>query len=307
MQWDKAGLPLALAIMCALFSYLNRSFLSVNNFMNIARQCSVLAILSVGQTLVMITGGINLSIGSLVAFSSVFGATQMLNYGLWGGIAAGLLIGALCGLIAGVIIARTGLPPFIVTLGLMTFLRGAAFTYTGGMPVVGLPSGFMYLGAGSLLGVPVPGIIAIGVLALFHFILTRTRLGRFIYAIGGNEEAATLSGVPVTRCKVVAYTLSGLLAALGGLILTSRVVSGQPSIGETLSMEAVAASVIGGTSLRGGEGTMIGTFLGVLVVSLLGNGLNLIRVSSFAQMMVIGVITVGAAYLDVFYKKRMGS
>jgi ribose/xylose/arabinose/galactoside ABC-type transport system permease subunit len=174
------------------------------------------------------------------------------------------------------------------------------------MPVSGLPDAFLLLGSGSFMGIPIPAIIALIVYLVFHFMLTRTRTGRYLYAIGGNEEAAILSGIKVGRYKIFAYCMSGLLSGIAAIILTSRVVSGQPTLGEAFELQAIAATIIGGTSFAGGEGTLVGTFLGVVLMAIIGNGLNLIRVSSFVQMMVLGGIIVFAVTLDTIQRRKKG-
>ncbi len=303
---ERAGLIIAIIVLSAIFGTINPNFFSYTNVTNVMRQVSVLAIVSVGQTLAIMLAGIDLSVGSILGFISVFGATQILHYGVLPGMLIALAASAAIGAFQGWWIAKFKIPAFIVTLGGLSFLRGAAFVYSNGMPVPGLPEEFLLLGSGSVMGVPLPAVIACVVYLLFHFMLTRTRTGRYLYAIGGNEEAAILSGIKVGRYKIFAYCMSGLLAGLSSLILTSRVVSGQPTLGEAFELQAIAATIIGGTSFAGGEGTLVGTFLGVILMAIIGNGLNLIRVSSFIQMMVLGVIIVFAVTLDNMQRKKRG-
>ncbi len=306
MTPERAGLVVAILILSAVFGYLNPNFFSYTNATNVMRQTAVLAIAAVGQTLVILAGGIDLSQGSMLGLISVLGASLILAVGIPGGLLLTLIVAALIGFFQGFLVARAAIPAFIVTLGGLSFLRGAAFVYSNGMPVTGLPNEFLLLGSGSYFGIPVPAIIAVIIYLIFHFLLTRTRTGRYLYAIGGNEDAALLSGIKVARYKIFAFCISGLLAGLAGIILTSRVVSGQPTLGEAFELEAIAAVIIGGTSFKGGEGTLLGTFLGVILMAVIGNGLNLIRISSFIQMVVLGMIIVLAVYIDLVQKKKRG-
>jgi ribose/xylose/arabinose/galactoside ABC-type transport system permease subunit len=303
---ERAGLIVAIVVLSAIFGTLNPNFFSYTNITNVMRQVSVLAIVSVGQTLAIMLAGIDLSVGSILGFISVFGASQIVSFGILPGILIALLAAAAIGAFQGYWVAKFKIPAFIVTLGGVSFLRGAAYVYSNGMPISGLPSEFLLLGSGSFMGIPIPAIIAFIVYVVFHFMLTRTRTGRCLYAIGGNEEAAVLSGIKVARYKVFAYCMSGLLAGLASIILTSRVVSGQPTLGEAFELQAIAATIIGGTSFSGGQGTLIGTFLGVVLMAIIGNGLNLIKVSSFIQMMVLGAIIVFAVTLDTIQHRRIG-
>lgn len=306
MTPERAGLVVAILILSAVFGYLNPNFFRYTNATNVMRQSAVLAIAAVGQTLVILAGGIDLSQGSMLGLISVLGASLILAVGIPGGLLLTLIVAALIGFFQGFLVARADIPAFIVTLGGLSFLRGAAFVYSNGMPVTGLPNEFLLLGSGSYFGIPVPAIIAVIIYLIFHFLLTRTRTGRYLYAIGGNEDAALLSGIKVARYKIFAFCISGLLAGLAGIILTSRVVSGQPTLGEAFELEAIAAVIIGGTSFKGGEGTLLGTFLGVILMAVIGNGLNLIRISSFIQMVVLGMIIVLAVYIDLVQKKKRG-
>jgi ribose/xylose/arabinose/galactoside ABC-type transport system permease subunit len=294
---ERAGLITAIVVLSAIFGTINPNFFSYTNITNVMRQVSVLAIM---------LAGIDLSVGSILGFISVFGASQIVSFGILPGVLIALLAAAAIGAFQGYWVAKFKIPAFIVTLGGLSFLRGAAYVYSNGMPISGLPSEFLLLGSGSFMGIPIPAIIAFFVYVVFHFMLTRTRTGRYLYAIGGNEEAAVLSGIKVARYKVFAYCMSGLLAGLAAIILTSRVVSGQPTLGEAFELQAIAATIIGGTSFSGGQGTLVGTFLGVVLMAIIGNGLNLIRVSSFIQMMVLGAIIVFAVTLDTIQHRKTG-
>jgi ribose/xylose/arabinose/galactoside ABC-type transport system permease subunit len=304
LKKNNVALFLALIVLSVVFSILNPNFIKINNLTNVVRQMSVLSIASVGVTLCMLVGGIDLSVGSIMAFVSVISATYIVRIGIVPGIIIGLCVGAIFGLLQGSIIAKWSIPAFIVTLGGQTFFRGATFIYSNGLSVSGLPKSFYWIGNGNIFGIPVPGIIALFIYLFFHFILTRTKTGRYIYAVGGNEDAARLSGIRIFKYKVFVHTMCGLLSAIAGIVLTSRVFSGQPTLAESYALDSIAACVIGGTSFRGGEGSMIGTILGVLTISIIRNGLNLIRVSSFAQMMIIGAIIVIAVIIDSTGKKK---
>jgi len=306
ISMERAGLIIAIILLSAIFGSINPNFFSYTNITNVMRQVSVLAIVSVGLTLTIMLAGIDLSVGSILGFISVFGASQIVSFGIIPGTLIALVAAAAIGAFQGYWVAKFKIPAFIVTLGGLSFLRGAAYVYSNGMPISGLPSEFLLLGSGSFLGIPIPAIIAVIVYIVFHFMLTRTRTGRYLYAIGGNEEAAVLSGIKVARYKIFAYCMSGLLAGLASIILTSRVVSGQPTLGEAFELQAIAATIIGGTSFSGGQGTLIGTFLGVILMAIIGNGLNLIRVSSFIQMMVLGAIIVFAVTVDTLQHRKTG-
>lgn len=304
IPWGRIGLPLVIVLMGVFFGAINPNFWTMTNLTNVARQVSILALISVGETFAILSAGIDLSVGSLLALVSVICAQTMLEYGVAAGILAGVLIGAVCGLINGVLIAKARIPPFIATLAMLVGARGAALTLSGGLPIAGLPKSFLTIGAGYILGIPIPAIIAAVVMAIGHFILSRTAFGRNVYAVGGNEEAAMLSGINVARIKILVYLLSGVCAGIAGVVLTSRVISGQPTLGEVQELYAIAAVVIGGSKISGGYGGVGKTVLGVLVLGLLNNGLNLIRVSSYVQLIVIGVIIVLAVYVDLLRSRR---
>ena len=280
-------------------------FLTVSNLLNVAQQTSINAIIAVGMTFVIITAGIDLSVGSIVAFSGVVLASALqAAVPLPIAILIGLVVGAFCGLVNGVLITYGRLPPFISTLGMMSVARGAALLYTGGRPISGFSSGFRYLATGEILHIPVPVIIMVLVYVIAHVVLTRTKLGRYAYAIGGNEEAAVLSGVNVKFYKAMVYGLSGMMAGLASIILTARLNSAQPIAGIMYELDAIAATVIGGTSLMGGEGRVIGTLIGALIMGVLRNGLNLLGVSSFVQQTVIGSVIIIAVLMDMALKKQ---
>jgi ribose transport system permease protein len=292
-----------LVALALLLTALTPHFLTVSNLLNVMEQTSINAVIAVGMTFVILSGGIDLSVGSLVALSGVVMASA-LQAGAPVPVAllAGLLAGALCGLVNGSLVTLGRLPPFIATLGMMSVARGAALLFTDGRPVSGFSAGFRSLATGRVLMVPAPVLLTLAVYVLAHLVLTRTRFGRYVYAIGGNEEATRLSGVPVRFHKTMVYTLSGVVSALAAAVLTARLNSAQPIAGMMYDLDAIAATVIGGTSLLGGQGRVTGTLIGALIMGVLRNGLNLLGISSFLQQVVIGLVIVGAVLLDSLLK-----
>ncbi len=293
------GLLLVILFVGLALSLLTDTFLSVANFTNVARQISINGILAVGVTFVLLTAGVDLSLGSVVALSGVACATfaHPGDHSVLVPIAVGLLTGAACGLVNGVLVTRGGVAPFIVTLGMMTIARGLALIVSGGRPVADMSNELTAL-AGDFLGVPVPVLCFAGVAAAAWFFLRNFRLGRHIYAVGGNENAARAAGVPVERVKLFAYCLCGLLTGLAGVVLAARITTGQPNAGQAYELDAIGAVVIGGTRLAGGVGTFTGTLRGVLLIGVINNGLDLMGVSSYYQAVIKGVIIVGAVWLD---------
>lgn len=285
------GIGLSLILLGAVLTLLSDRFLTPNNLINILRQSTINGIIAVGMTLVILTRGIDLSVGSVLALTAVVTA-DLLQRGQPVAVAvvAGLGLGAFLGLINGALITLLQVPPFIATLGMMVFARGAALTYTQGKPVTGLPEAFRTLGTGMVAAVPMPTIVAAVVFGLGFFLLKRTTHGVAIYAIGGNETAARYTGLPVKRYVTLVYVTSGMLAALAGMILTARLNSAQPVAGQGYEFDAIAAVVVGGTSFAGGEGTLSGTLVGALIIEVLKNGLNLLNVSSFYQDIVKGIV-----------------
>ena len=293
------GLLFVILLVGLALSLTTDAFLSVANLTNVAKQVSINGILAVGVTFVLLTAGVDLSLGSVVALSGVACATfaHPGEHSVFVPIAVGLLTGASCGLINGALVTRGGVAPFIVTLGMMTIARGLALIVSGGRPVANLSNELTSL-AGDFLGVPIPVLCFAGVAAAAWFFLNRFRLGRHIYAVGGNEHAARAAGVSVERVKLFAYGLCGLLTGLAGVVLAARITTGQPNAGQAYELDAIAAVVIGGTSLAGGVGTIAGTLLGVLLIGVINNGLDLMGVSSYYQAVIKGVIIVGAVWLD---------
>jgi ribose transport system permease protein len=297
------GIGVAFVLEFILFSLLSPYFFSPDNLLNVSLQASITAIIAAGMTFVILTGGIDLSVGSLVAFAGI-AVTAVLKSGLpWQiamplGIAAGLLLGAVSGAFAGLCITRFSITPFIVTLATMTIWRGIAFVWTDGRPIWELPDAFAFLGNGRLLGVPVPSLIMVLTFIILHVILTRTRFGRHVYAVGGNIEAARLAGIRTGRVLTSVYILSGVLAAVSGMLLASRMNSGQPNAGLSYELDVIAAVVVGGTSLSGGKGSVIGTFIGAMLIAVLRNGLNLLNVGSYVQQVVVGSVILLAVLVD---------
>jgi ribose transport system permease protein len=295
LEKREAGALLGLILMCIAISFISDFFFTFSNLINIARQVSLNAIIAVGMTLVILTGGIDLSVGSIVALSGTVAASLMVNgHSLWVGILAGLAIGIVAGLINGLTITRFKVPPIITTLAMMTAARGIALVYTNGYPISNLPESFVFLGRGYLGPIPVPAIVMIVVYVLGYILLTQMKIGRYIYGLGGNEEAVHLSGINVNRTKILVYMLCGLASAISGLILASRLNSGQPLAGTGFEMDAIAAVVLGGASISGGEGTIAGTLIGALIINVLNNGLNLMNVNPYSQMIVKGLVLAAA-------------
>ena len=307
-QIRRFGTFIGLILLCALFTLLSPYFLTASNLMNVAQQSAIIAVISVGMTFVIITAGIDLSVGSVLAFSGVVMAS-VLHAGLPlpVGILTGLAVGFACGLINGLLVTYGNIPPFIATLGMMSIARGAALWYTDGRPISGFEDSFRFLAHGDIFYIPVPVLIMIVVYALAHFVLRRTKMGRYTYAIGGNEKAARLSGVNIKFYLNIIYGTAGLLSALGAVMLTARLNSAQPVAGMMYELDAIAATVIGGTSLFGGKGSVIGTLIGALIIGVLRNGLNLLGVSSFIQQIVIGAVIIGAILLDTKLKQIKNS
>jgi ribose/xylose/arabinose/galactoside ABC-type transport system permease subunit len=279
-------------------------FLSLGNLINIARQISINQIIAVGMTFCMITGGFDLSVGSVGVMSGCLTAIVMLATGsVTMGILAGLAAGTLAGLVNGAAISYLRVNPLVTTLGMMVAARGVALIMTGGDVIIGLPESFNFIGVGFIAGIPVPIIIAIIITFLGSLILSRTQYGLNVYAVGGNFEAAKLAGLNTGRVVALAYMAQGLLAAVGGIVLTARVVSAQPALMHDTALDVIAAVVVGGTRLGGGRGSMGGTILGIILMGALFNGLNIIGVGYEWQLVVIGVIIVMAVALDNFSHK----
>jgi ribose transport system permease protein len=294
------GTLIGLLLVMIIFWILSPYFMTVSNLLNIAEQTSINAIIAVGMTFVIITAGIDLSVGSIVALSGV-ALADMLQAGHAGplAIAVGLMVGALCGLVNGSLISYGKLPPFIATLGMMSVARGAALFYTDGRPISGFNADFRFLATGEVLSIPVPVVLMLFLYGIAYLVLNRTKLGRYAYAIGGNEEAANLSGINTKLVKTIVYGLCGLLSGLAAVVLTARLNSAQPIAGMMYELDAIAAVVIGGTSLMGGEGKISGTLIGAFIMGVLRNGLNLLGISSFTQQIIIGSVIILAVLVDM--------
>jgi ribose transport system permease protein len=298
---QKLGPLLGLIILIGIVTVLNPSFIEPLNILNLLRQVAINALIAFGMTFVILTGGIDLSVGSILALSSAFTANLMLSG--WDPVLAivtGCLAGGLMGMVNGLMITKGRMAPFIATLATMTVFRGLTLVYTDGNPITGLGDSmtFQLFGRGYLLGIPVPAITMIIVFAALWTILHKTPFGRKTYAIGGNEKASIISGIKVDRVKIMIYSLTGMLSALAGAILTSRLNSAQPTAGTSYELDAIAAVVLGGTSLTGGRGRIAGTLIGALIIGILNNGLNLLGVSSFYQMVVKGIVIAIAVLID---------
>ncbi|WP_096435855.1 ABC transporter permease subunit [Alteribacter populi] len=292
---------IGLLLIVTVITIINPSFLSFSNILNILRQVSINALIAFGMTFVILTGGIDLSVGSMLAFSGAVTATLMAA-GVDPILAMliGLLVGTILGAINGFVIAKGKVAPFIATLATMTIYRGLTLVFTDGRPVTGLGEStfFELLGRGYFFGVPVPAITMMVSFLVLYLVLKKTTFGRRVYAVGGNEEASILSGIKADRIKVYVYSLTGFLSALAGIILTSRLNSAQPTAGQMYELDAIAAVVLGGTSLTGGRGWIVGTLIGALIIGVLNNGLNLLGVSSFFQQVVKGSVILLAVLLD---------
>jgi ribose transport system permease protein len=295
---QEIGLPVAVLLLIIFFSAISPVFLSGPNFRNMGLAAAALAAVSFGQTFTILTAGLDLSVGSTVALVSIVAGLIMRQYGVPSGIIVALAVGCAVGLVNGLVITGLRVVPFIATLAMLSVLSGLALNISGGLPVSGLPSSFGDLAYTAYFGIPAPVLIAFATLIASHLLLRFTRFGRHIYAVGGNQQAARLSGIKTDRVKLAAYVVCGFCASVGSIILTARVASGQPSLGTSLPLESVAAVVLGGVSLFGGRGSVIGVAFGVAFVTILSNGLNLLNVSSYTQMMVIGAALIIAVALD---------
>lgn len=294
------GIFLAFGIICLVLALSTPKFFTVSNLMIIGTQVSINALLAFGVTFVIITGGIDLSLGSMVAVTGVVAATfaHPDTYPVLVPILAGVLAGVAIGAFNGFVVTKSKVPPFIVTLGTMTIGRGLALIVSKGRPVSNLSDEFNFIGGGNIAGVPFPIIILIVAFIICSVLLNKTILGRYMYAVGGNEPAARASGIKVNNVKMWVYTICGLLSAMGGILLTSRITTGQPNAGAGFELDAIAAAIIGGTSTSGGTGTITGTLIGALLIGVISNSLDLLNVTSYYQQVVMGVIIIGAVVLD---------
>lgn len=294
----------ALLMLFLFFTLANRNFISMMNILNILKQATPIIIIAIGQTFVLITAGIDLSIGSVIACSGVVAAICMRDgMPVWISMIAGLLFGVLVGVINGSLIVYGKLPAFIATMGTMTTVRGLALFLTQGIPIGSLPKEFTQIGTQRTFNVPNQVYIMAVLAIIFGFVLSKTKVGRYTYAMGSNYEATRLSGVNVNLTLIIVYTISGFLAAWAGMIMTANVISAAPTAGDGYELDAVASSVIGGASTLGGEGIIPGTVLGALVIATLRNGLNLSGASPFIQKMIIGIVIIAAVFIDRFKRE----
>jgi len=299
----------ALIVVCIVFSIASPDFLTFNNLFNIISQTTVTAVIAIGMTFVIISAGIDLSVGSTAALGGMLGTLIISRTNVsWPlGVLGGTLVGGGIGLVNGLLITKARLSPFITTLGMMSAARGLVYLSTGAVAVYSLPDSFALLGEGSIDGISIPLIVLVVVAVLAYFLLTRTRLGRHTYAIGSNPEAARLSGISIAFTLIVIYVLQGLLVGFGGMIASSRVVSGQPNFGIGLELDVIAATVIGGASLFGGQGTIIGTLIGAFLIAVIRNGAVLLNINEFYQEVIIGGVIWLAVYWDQFRRRRLSS
>jgi ribose transport system permease protein len=299
----------ALIVVFAFLSFASPVFLSADNLFNIGSQTAVVAVIAIGMTLVIITAGIDLSVGSVAALSGVIGVMMMSQAGLPVPLAilGGTLVGATCGLVNGLLVSVAGLNPFIATLGMLTVARGLTFIFTNAVAVFGAPNSFRLLGQGVIGPIPISILMIVLVAVAGYIVLSRTRLGRYAYAMGSNLEAARLSGIPIKRYLTSVYVISGALAGFGGMIAASRVNSGQPNFGIGLELDVIAAAVIGGASLFGGQGTVVGTLIGAFLVALIRNGSVLLDINTFYQQVIIGVVIWLAVIWDQYRRRRLAA
>ena len=307
---------IALILMAVAMTILSENFATKDNLFNVARQISVNVCISVGMTMVILTGGIDLSVGSILAFTGAIaagllkfgiewpGINLFIGFTLFGSICVALAAGSLLGLFNGFMTTRFKVPPFVATLAMLTIARGLTMLYTEGFPITQLGDNFNYLGTGWFLGIPMPVWISILVIALSVSFMNKTRTGRYISAIGGNERAALLSGVNVNKVKVIVYMIAGALAGIAGLLVTARLDSAQPNAGLGYELDSIAAVVIGGTSLSGGKGSIIGTVIGAGIIGVLNNGLVLLNVSPFWQQVIKGLVILLAVIIDKIQKEK---
>jgi ribose transport system permease protein len=307
MQRLQKLLPfLTLVVLAIALTIATPNFLTQSNLASVARQTAVINIMALGMTLVIITAGIDLSIGSILALAGLLGATAMKDgHSIPFAIVVGLLVGLVCGLLNGLGVAMLKINPFIVTLGTMGIFRGVALVISNGLPVHQVPPAFAFLGGGNILGVPVVVYILLGCAVLMHFVLENTKLGRYAFAIGSNPAAAYYAGVPIKFHLTMVYAILGVLSGLAGMIEASRLMIGQPTAGVGYELEAIAAVVIGGGSLTGGEGSVLGTLIGAFVMGLLSNGSDLLGISPYWQQAIIGAVIIAAVGFDELRKRRM--
>ena len=295
-----------LLLIVVVFAVLADGFLTFSNVRNIALQTSMIAIVAIGMSFVIFTAGIDLSVGSTMALSGALAAGVAVRFGMdtYLSIGVGLGVGLVVGAVNGVLIVKGGIPPFVATLSMLAVARGLTLVYTEGRPIAGLDERFIYFGTGQLLGIPLPVIIMIVIAVIAHIITRYTPFGLHVYSTGGNEETTRLAGISPDRIKMAVYMISGFLAALGGILLTSRLWSAQPNAALGWELDAIAAPILGGTSLFGGVGSIGGTVIGAFIIGVLSNGLNLMGVPSYSQQVIKGVVFILAVAVDLLLNRR---
>lgn len=306
------GIVFVFFAFCVILAIASPYFLTPKNLINVLRQTSINGLLSIGMTFVILTGGIDLSVGSILAFGGVVGASLVSSafhggivHPVWVAILVSMTAGGALGSFTGLIIARWRIPPFVATLGMLSIARGLTFIYTDGMPIPDIDPKFLVIGQGQVFGViPLPVVIFAAVFGIAWVVLYKTRFGRYVYAVGGNEKSAKVSGVNTRLIVFIVYVIAGILSVIGGLILTARTTAGLSQAGTGYELDAIAAVVIGGTSLSGGQGDLVGTLFGALIIGIINNGLDLLGVSSYFQQVIKGVIIIGAVFLDAIRKGR---
>lgn len=304
----KTGIFWVLVVLIVIMSFANSAFLTPRNLLNVAKQTSITTIIGVGMTFVLIIGGIDLSVGSVMALAGTLAAsTAVVDKGIPIIITllVGLAIGSACGVVNGLGIAFIGFPPFIMTLGMMTIARGSAMVYTNGTPIFGLSDTFNGISSSTFLGIPSLVYYMVVIFALGYIILNKTVFGRRVYAIGGNTEAARLSGVSVSKLTILVYTISGFLSGLAGILICSRITSGNATVASGYEMNAISAAVIGGVSMSGGSGSVVGTVIGALILTIIQNSFDIMGINSFYQDVIKGVIILLAVFLDIRGKKKI--
>jgi ribose transport system permease protein len=304
-RWEASGILVALIVLCVVLALMTPNFFSQYNLAVVARQASFVGLVALGQTLVLLIGGIDLSVGAAAGLSAIVGSLMLTQAGIhpYAVVPLTAAFGLLLGAVNGVFVALLRLNPFIVTLATWEIFAGITLVITKGYPIRPLGETFRVFGQGTIAGVPVPVILFLAGGAILSFVLARTRFGRNIYAVGGNRDAAELVGIRVRRVEFIVFALAGMLAALAGILYASRMDAGQPSVGEGWLMGAITAAIIGGTSLRGGQGTMIGTILGALLMAVLANGIVLLNVSGYWERVIVGAVVLIAVLLDLLRRR----
>jgi len=301
------GALVAVIVLGVLLTFASPYFLTTGNLSNILVQASVIALLAGGQTFVILTGGVDLAVGALTALAGAVAGHMMIKMGVdpYMAMAVALLIGAAVGVFNGYLVAFVGIPAFIVTLGGLTLWRGMAFDMTGGFDNAGLPDPLPFIGYGNVLGVPMPTLITGVFFVVMAFILSSTKIGRYVYAMGSNEMGARQVGIPIKAYKLAVYVVCGLSCALGAIVLMARMDSSSGKMAQMFELDAIAAVILGGTSLFGGRGSIWGSLLGAILITMVRNGMNLLEISQFKQMMAIGAVVIVAVWIDVWRRQRL--